>query len=63
MSELLCNCAPEILQGSSCPIEYGDKVDIFCLGVILFEMWNPFNTEMERCHVLEQLQNSYVFSG
>ena len=38
---------------------YDEKVDVFCLGVILFEMLYPFNTAMERCEVLQQLQESY----
>jgi len=39
---------------------YDEKVDLFCLGVILFEMLYPFNTGMERCEVLQQLQESYL---
>lgn len=36
---------------------YGDKVDIFSLGVILFEMWHPCNTVMERCALIASLRS------
>lgn len=31
---------------------YDEKVDIYSLGIILFEMLHPFSTEMERIHTL-----------
>jgi serine/threonine protein kinase len=37
---------------------YDEKVDIYALGIIFFEMWYPFSTGMERCKVLEALRNS-----
>lgn len=43
---------------SSKPYSY--KVDIYSLGVILFELLVPFNTQMERMHTLTNLRaNKY----
>lgn len=39
---------------------YNYKVDIYSLGVIFFELLNPFTTEMERYQTLTQLRN-YIF--
>jgi len=36
---------------------YNYKVDIFSLGLILFELLNFFNTETERFKVLEGIRN------
>lgn len=35
---------------------YSNKVDIFALGVIFFEMLIPFKTEMERIKVLSNVR-------
>lgn len=35
---------------------YSNKVDIFALGVIFFEMLIPFKTEMERIKVLSKIR-------
>lgn len=40
---------------------YGPKVDIFALGIILFECFcPPFKTRMERAIALEQLRNGRI---
>ncbi|CAH1715613.1 eukaryotic translation initiation factor 2-alpha kinase isoform X1 [Aphis gossypii] len=48
--------SPEQISGKS----YNYKVDIYSLGVIFFELLNPFTTEMERYQTLTQLRN-YIF--
>lgn len=47
--------APELEAG----LEYDEKVDIFSLGIILFELWYPFNTGMERFEVVEGLRKHH----
>jgi translation initiation factor 2-alpha kinase 3 len=44
--------SPEQLAGSP----YCNKVDVFSLGVIFFELLNPFKTEMERLNTLQQVR-------
>lgn len=36
---------------------YNYKVDIYSLGLILFELLVPFNTQMERMHILTDLRH------
>lgn len=36
---------------------YNYKVDIYSLGIILFELLTPFNTQMERIKVLQDIKN------
>lgn len=44
--------SPDQLGG----ISYSNKVDIYSLGVILYEMLIPFRTEMERLHTLKHVR-------
>eukprot|EP01135_Chromosphaera_perkinsii_P006095 Nk52_evm1s396 gene=Nk52_evmTU1s396 len=37
-------------------MKYSQKVDIYSLGVIFFEMWYKFSTKMERVMVLKELR-------
>lgn len=46
--------SPEQLSGKP----YNYKVDIYSLGLILFELLVPFNTQMERVHVLQDIKQS-----
>ncbi|KAM4632348.1 eukaryotic translation initiation factor 2-alpha kinase 1 [Discoglossus pictus] len=48
--------APEQLQGS----RYDSKSDMYSVGVILFELFQPFGTEMERTEVLGALGSGQV---
>jgi serine/threonine protein kinase len=36
--------------------QYDERTDIYACGVILFEMWTSFGSEMERCRTLDALQ-------
>uniref|UniRef100_A0A9J8BRS3 Eukaryotic translation initiation factor 2-alpha kinase 1 n=2 Tax=Cyprinus carpio TaxID=7962 RepID=A0A9J8BRS3_CYPCA len=48
--------APEQLKGS----HYDSKSDLYSIGVIAFELFQPFGTEMERVHTLEELRQSKI---
>ncbi|KAG8453329.1 hypothetical protein GDO86_000099 [Hymenochirus boettgeri] len=45
--------SPEQIYGQS----YSHKVDIFSLGLILFELLYPFSTQMERVRILTELRD------
>ncbi|CAG2213692.1 EIF2AK2 [Mytilus edulis] len=45
-------CGPEVLN---CDKKYDKRIDLYSLGLIIFEMWFTFQTEMERCKIFEGL--------
>lgn len=45
--------SPEIAQGST---SYDERVDIYSVGIIMFEVWHPFSTAMERVVLLRDLR-------
>ncbi|CAL8462314.1 g1847 [Coccomyxa elongata] len=49
--------SPEVANGWA---RYDDKVDIFSLGIVAFELWHPFATGMERAALLRDLQSHGV---
>ncbi|XP_029432303.1 eukaryotic translation initiation factor 2-alpha kinase 1 isoform X2 [Rhinatrema bivittatum] len=51
--------APEQLQGS----HYDFKSDMYSVGIILLELFQPFGTEMERTKILTELRNGRVSSS
>ncbi|XP_058649185.1 eukaryotic translation initiation factor 2-alpha kinase 1 isoform X2 [Onychostoma macrolepis] len=48
--------APEQLEGS----HYDSKSDLYSVGVIAFELFQPFGTEMERVHTLGELRQGKI---
>ncbi|KAJ1679567.1 eukaryotic translation initiation factor 2-alpha kinase [Spiromyces aspiralis] len=53
--------APEVAnRSSSTHIRYNQKVDMYSLGVILFEMCYPVNTGMERANVIMRLRKQQI---
>ncbi|XP_070575189.1 eukaryotic translation initiation factor 2-alpha kinase 1-like isoform X2 [Ptychodera flava] len=48
--------SPEQLQGSF----YDNKSDMYSLGIILFELFHPFGTEMERVKCLSNLREGKI---
>ncbi|NXN35982.1 E2AK1 kinase, partial [Rhinoptilus africanus] len=48
--------SPEQMQGS----HYDFKSDMYSMGVILLELFQPFGTEMERTEVLTHLRNGQI---
>jgi eukaryotic translation initiation factor 2-alpha kinase 4 len=53
-------CAPELSQ-NACKSTYNQKVDLYSLGIIFFEMCHaPFGTGMERIQTLLQLRQPEI---
>ncbi|GAA5921698.1 hypothetical protein JCM1841_007094 [Sporobolomyces salmonicolor] len=41
-------------------VKYSNKIDMYSLGIVFFEMWHPFKTGMERIQVLHDLRRPEV---
>lgn len=50
-------CAPEVLN---CSKSYDNRVDLYSLGLIIFEMWYPFQTQMERSKSFDDIKSSAI---
>ena len=49
--------APELGKTAGVRVKYSQKVDLYSLGIIFFEMcYKPLTTSMERVHVLGNLR-------
>ena len=52
--------APEIINGEN----YDYKVDLYSLGIIILEIFKPFNTEMEKMISVKEIKNGkYLFDN
>ncbi|KAI8997164.1 kinase-like domain-containing protein [Pilobolus umbonatus] len=45
------------------PLPYDEKVDIYSLGIILFELFQPFSTGMERADAIDKLKRGVFPEG
>jgi serine/threonine protein kinase len=53
--------APELLTpASKNKYNYNQKVDIYSLGIMFYEMCFPFSTNMERIHVIQNLRQKEI---
>jgi len=53
-------CSPEMLNDKNQTRSYNEAVDLYSLGIILFELFYPFHTEMERGHTLLALRGEPI---
>lgn len=47
--------APEQLRG-----ECNSKSDLYSMGIVLFELLQPFSTDMERCKLITRLRSGHI---
>ncbi|KAF9969485.1 hypothetical protein BGZ73_008146 [Actinomortierella ambigua] len=52
--------SPEVLHGGANGMRYNQKVDMYSLGIIFFEMCYPLSTGMERAITLRNLQQPEI---
>ncbi|GAA5836580.1 hypothetical protein JCM9279_000433 [Rhodotorula babjevae] len=54
--------APEMMQRGRLEraVKYSNKIDMYSLGIVFFEMWHPFKTGMERIQVLHDLRRPEI---
>ncbi|KAM0750676.1 Serine/threonine-protein kinase [Meredithblackwellia eburnea MCA 4105] len=54
--------APETLSRarSDRSVKYSNKIDMYSLGIVFFELWHPFQTGMERIQVLRELRKPEI---
>ena len=46
--------------GQQIPVQVSNKVDVWSVGVILFELYHPFATQMERVRALGHLREHHL---
>ncbi|BGP42492.1 eukaryotic translation initiation factor 2-alpha kinase [Rhodotorula kratochvilovae] len=54
--------APEMMSRArqERSVKYSNKIDMYSLGIVFFEMWHPFKTGMERIQVLHDLRRPEI---
>ena len=41
----------------------GLQADMYSVGVVMYELYQPFSTEMERIHCINQLRKGHIDAG
>ncbi|GAA5860143.1 hypothetical protein JCM8547_009200 [Rhodosporidiobolus lusitaniae] len=54
--------SPELMTrgGKQRSVKYSNKIDMYSLGIVFFELWHPFKTGMERIRCLQDLRRPEI---